>query len=373
MDPDDVGETLPHRDLLTILDFLRGAGAIGGPRTFAAYVTSELPRVIPSALTAFAEIDLVRRSVHWVMDPADSSLPNAARVLAAHVHDDPYILYRKRTGDAGAVRLSDLITARTFRETGLYRDFYRPLHLQYSMACALRLSQRELAAVALYRSKTDFSSRDRLCLNLLRPHLIQLYRNAEALARLRRDLALVSRGVDAWNHAFLIVSREGRIRRGAERALRWLTRYFGEVPRRDTIPVRLQEWMQGHTTAGRTDALPPVREPLTVEQANRRLTIRLISQPPDTILLLEEARTRLEPAVLVPLGLSFREAEVLAWVAAGKTNPAVAALLHVSSRTVQTHLERIYRKLGVQTRTAAAARALEAVRDEPVDRPPRST
>jgi len=363
-----VGDTLPYRDLLTILDFLRGAGGIGGPRTFAAYVTSELPRVIPSALTAFTEIDLMRRSVHWVMDPADSSLPNAARVLAAHVHDNPYILYRKRTGDAGAVRLSDLTTIKAFRETGLYRDFYRPLHLQYSMACALRLSQRELVAVALYRSKTDFSARDCLCLNLLRPHLIQLYRNAEAMARLRRDLALVSRGVEAWNHAFLIVSREGRIRRGTERALRWLTQYFGEIPRRDALPVRLQEWMQWHdTTAGRTDALPPVREPLTVEQENRRLTVRLVSQPPDTILLLEEARTLLEPGALAPLGLSFREAEVLAWVAAGKTNPAVAALLHISSRTVQTHLERIYRKLGVQTRTAAAARAVEAMREASFD------
>jgi len=56
----------------------------------------------------------------------------------------------------------------------------------------------------------------------------------------------------------------------------------------------------------------------------------------------------------------------LAWVAAGKTNPAVADLLHISPRTVQTHLERIYRKLGVETRTAATARALEAMRDAPV-------
>jgi hypothetical protein len=62
---------LSQRDLLTILEFLRGASGVGGPRTFAAYVTSELSRVIPSALTAFAELDLVTRSVHWVMDPPD--------------------------------------------------------------------------------------------------------------------------------------------------------------------------------------------------------------------------------------------------------------------------------------------------------------
>jgi DNA-binding CsgD family transcriptional regulator len=100
-----------------------------------------------------------------------------------------------------------------------------------------------------------------------------------------------------------------------------------------------------------------------LEREGRRLTVRLVSQPPDSVLVLEEAATRLEPAALTRLGLSSREAEVLVWAAAGKTNPAIAALLHISPRTVQTHLERVYRKLGVQTRTAAAARALEALRE----------
>jgi DNA-binding CsgD family transcriptional regulator len=357
---------LSQRDLLSILDFIRGA-AIGGPRTFAAYVTSELSEIIPSALTGYAELDLVKRSVHWVMNRPDAGLPNAARVLAAHIHDNPFILYRQRTGDAGAVRLSDLTTIRAFRETGLYHEFYRPLHLHYSMACALRLGQRELAAVAVYRSGSDFSERDRLCLDLLRPHLAHLHRTAEVMSRTRRELSLVTRGVEALNHAFLIMGREGRIRRATEKAERWLTHYFGPAPRPDYLPVRFREWAQWHgTMRGRTDALPPDRRPLVVEREGRRLTVRLISQPPDSILLLEETATHLEPAVLARLGLSSREAEVLAWTTAGKTNPAIAALLHISPRTVQTHLERVYRKLGVETRTAAAARALEAMREAPV-------
>jgi DNA-binding CsgD family transcriptional regulator len=359
---------LPRHDLLTILDFLRGAAAIGGPRTFAAYVTSELPRVIPSALTAFAELDLVRRSVHWVMDPPDPSLRNPAQVLAAHIDDNPFIRYRKRTGDAGAVRLSDLTTARAFRGTSLYREFYRPLHLHYSLACALRLGQRDLAAIALYRSGADFSERDRLCLDVLRPHLSHLHRNAEAMARARRHLTLVTRGVDTWNQAFLIVGRDGRIQHAAQRAPQWVTHYFGPTLRPDSLPARLREWMQSHGTAARrTDALPPVRRPLVVEREGRRLTVRLISQSPDSILLLEETATRLEPDTLARLGLSSREAEVLASAATGATNPAIAALLRISPRTVQTHLERVYRKLGVQTRTAAATRALEVAREVPAD------
>jgi LuxR family maltose regulon positive regulatory protein len=63
-----------------------------------------------------------------------------------------------------------------------------------------------------------------------------------------------------------------------------------------------------------------------------------------------------------PFGLSRREAEVLRWVSQGKRDREIAAILRISPRTVHHHLERIYAKLNVETRTAAAAIALEAAR-----------
>ncbi len=56
-------------------------------------------------------------------------------------------------------------------------------------------------------------------------------------------------------------------------------------------------------------------------------------------------------------GLTDREAEILAWVARGKTNQEIAVLLVVSPHTVRKHLEHAYQKLRVHTRTAAVARA----------------
>ncbi|WP_423199573.1 MULTISPECIES: response regulator [unclassified Cupriavidus] len=64
-----------------------------------------------------------------------------------------------------------------------------------------------------------------------------------------------------------------------------------------------------------------------------------------------------EAATLSGLSLTAREAEVMAWVARGKTNRDVAEILGMSPRTVNKHLEHIYEKLGVETRTAAAAAA----------------
>jgi DNA-binding CsgD family transcriptional regulator len=54
-------------------------------------------------------------------------------------------------------------------------------------------------------------------------------------------------------------------------------------------------------------------------------------------------------------GLTEREAEILGWVARGKTNQEIAALLVVSPHTVRKHLENVFEKLGVHTRTAAVA------------------
>jgi ATP/maltotriose-dependent transcriptional regulator MalT len=63
--------------------------------------------------------------------------------------------------------------------------------------------------------------------------------------------------------------------------------------------------------------------------------------------------------VLVANGLTAREAQVLRLVALGGSNRDVGARLELSDRTVQKHLERTFRKLGVATRSAAAARAWE--------------
>ena len=56
--------------------------------------------------------------------------------------------------------------------------------------------------------------------------------------------------------------------------------------------------------------------------------------------------------------LTPRERDVIAWLAAGKTDRDIGAILGCSHRTVQKHLQRIYEKLGVETRTAAVMRAL---------------
>lgn len=64
------------------------------------------------------------------------------------------------------------------------------------------------------------------------------------------------------------------------------------------------------------------------------------------------------------LPVTARERDVLYWLGAGKTDNDIADILGISPRTVHKHLQRIYEKLGVETRTAAVVRAMGASRKD---------
>lgn len=65
------------------------------------------------------------------------------------------------------------------------------------------------------------------------------------------------------------------------------------------------------------------------------------------------------PEPLLALGLTAREAEVLLWIAQGKSNGEIGAILGATENTVKKHVQHIFEKLGVDSRNAAAVIALE--------------
>ena len=68
---------------------------------------------------------------------------------------------------------------------------------------------------------------------------------------------------------------------------------------------------------------------------------------------------------LLTLGLTPRAAEALLWLAQGKTNSDIATILGISESTVKKHVQEMFEKLGVETRGAAAVRALEVLNSKP--------
>jgi DNA-binding NarL/FixJ family response regulator len=105
--------------------------------------------------------------------------------------------------------------------------------------------------------------------------------------------------------------------------------------------------------------------PVGLVPAGAALEVRRFAEAGRTdwqMLVLEERGSPPGPASLVALGLTAREAEVLYWIAQGKSNPDIAVILGANVRTVHKHVEHIFQKLGVETRNAAMLAALEILR-----------
>ena len=128
------------------------------------------------------------------------------------------------------------------------------------------------------------------------------------------------------------------------------------------LPDCFADWYRQQLTLVAQETLSPSpRDPLLVDKNGRQLTVQLIPDHfrDEHLLLLNEKRSDAAWNTLSDYGLTPRESEVLAWVAKGKTNAEVGVILQMSDRTVQKHLEHIYQKLGVETRTTATLRALQ--------------
>lgn len=107
------------------------------------------------------------------------------------------------------------------------------------------------------------------------------------------------------------------------------------------------------------------RLPTGLEAPGGPLLVRHFAEPGRDdlrLLILEEPNHPPGPAALLKLGLTPREAEVLYWLAQGKSNPDIATILGAGVRTVHKHVENIFRKLGLETRNAAALVAIEILR-----------
>jgi DNA-binding CsgD family transcriptional regulator len=109
------------------------------------------------------------------------------------------------------------------------------------------------------------------------------------------------------------------------------------------------------------------REPraLTIANGAKELMFSLQERTGDDdwlIVMREVSDAAAVDAVLQAFKLTLREAEVLYWVAKGKTNRDIGDILGSSPATVKKHLEHVFEKLGVETRNAAASLAIQKVR-----------
>jgi len=130
----------------------------------------------------------------------------------------------------------------------------------------------------------------------------------------------------------------------------------GEPNNRERLTHSLASWLSHNPENGHSLTLDFLPEPHAVE------FLTLVDQR-EYLLRLREVQKPGEAtgALRARFGLTGRESDVLLWIANGKTNREIGQILEMSPRTVNKHLEQVFRKLGVENRTSAAAAAIKCL------------
>jgi DNA-binding CsgD family transcriptional regulator len=293
------------------------------------------------------------------------------RTMHQHFSSHPIVDNMPQTL-TGTYKISDFVTQEELHQfEGLYQQFLRLYQLEDQMVLFLpdvnpdswqKLSQLNTKLVGFTQNRTqrNFTERDRLILNLLRPHLAQSYTNVQQYYQLQQENQQLQQSL---NHlGTIVLDSQQQIVSISPQAIVWLETYFAKSTySHQQLPDRLQSWLRYQVDClTHNSALMQVYLPLKIQCAARELTIRLMIEPHESqylLLLTEQTLSSLNS--LVSLGLSQRETEVLKLIIQGKDNKTIAAQLSVNISTIRKHLENIYTKFGVKSRTEAIAHTLK--------------
>lgn len=364
-------ERLPSRQLRALLTFLEGLSAVSDADAFVSYLFTALPQLIRCHMLSCHEVVPSQRLSRDWRHPREIETPERDAIWVQHMREHPTLMHIMKQRDGQARMVSDFLSQSRYQRLGLYNELFRDLQVEDILTAAVyhgsATTPATIVGLGLYRERRTFSERDRLLLNLLRPHLAQTYARVGAHTRLQAELARANQVLEALEQGVIVLARDGSVRHMTLRARRLLAVYWGATADgTERLPTTLQDWANRQRGLGlllERDEPPVPAEPFVRERDGTRLVARLLRPDrEDHLLVLEEQRTSLSPSVFRPLGLTARESEVLLWVTHGKTDAEIAGILGVSANTVGKHLERIYQKLGVENRTAAAMRALTLIR-----------
>ena len=346
----------------TFQQFAAGLHGHREPVALVSHLLSGLQTLIPTDYNSWKEIRLQGRTqVTGVFSPHNSAAASLLPVFQRHVGEHPICNYWRRSGKhGGAFSWSDVASRPEFESLALYEEFYRPLGIHHQLMVALEARPSHLIYVALNRSRAPFSEEERQLLTALQPHASQALQQLRELHRLRSTLASFETLVNNLNQGVVCLSAHNRIGWASTRARNFLQTYWRSAPGTVCLPDTLLAWLLKNLEAARTGGA--VRGPLIIQSQTSRLVVRLLVEKKERYLFFEEVAMQSTFEAFKPFGLTDREAEVLGWVAQGKSNDDTAAILTVSSQTVKKHLERIYSALGVANRTEAALKAHDMLR-----------
>lgn len=274
-----------------------------------------------------------------------------------HAHEDPVYTNRLRLLLDRAACATQFQSAKELERTALHEEIWQPRSIRRFLRyltpgrLGYRLEIARTTDIAFTEDETEI-------LNAIGRHL-----DAATEALIARHAGRLPAGGQLHPVQFLswlVCDDQGRILRSTDQARTLMSACLGESALTTALP---KEWLDelhrrraGH--APRPSWYHASATPISVHVAPIRPT-----QSEFSVVFLERPAPPDPTAALMRSGLTRREAEVLRWLAEGKSNAEIGIILGISGLTAKKHLESVFHKLGVENRTAAVVIALETMRD----------
>src|SRR5579883_2462633 len=218
-------ERLSRRELHTLFGMIAELGACDDVENFARDVLPWLHRIVPYDIASYNEVDPRNDRIASLAEPNDSLPDPLYEPFERHIAQHPILRHIRETGDGSTVKFSDFVSERQFHDLALYQEFFGLIGIEHQMAVTLPGDPSLVVGIALNRSRHDFTERERLLLDLLGPHLRQVYRLALARGEIGRTIAALERALEADDRGVVLLDRGGNRPLLSAQAQRWLLRY----------------------------------------------------------------------------------------------------------------------------------------------------
>ena len=279
--------------------------------------------------------------------------------MLAHINEHPFVQHLgKRPCSAFTAALSDFLPTRRFMQTGLYSVGYRDFAAKHQISSAVGIAGGEYLVVSLNRRSKDFCDRDKTILDAVTRQASQAYQNLRRFDSLQSQIAALAEGRSPLETTWLYVDARLIVTWADANWESYLLRHFAHRRFNLFLPPVLADAIQplpAPPGSGQTVKRACTCHQLSHRSSSYRLTVLAERANRFRITIAQLATDQhMEGYPGLSEILTRREVEVAHWAALGKTNPEIAIILGISSRTVEKHVHAALAKLRLENRVQLA-------------------
>lgn len=305
--------------------------------------------------------------------------------------DDPFKLIQGRFHGNRIISLEDLVSRSSFLDTEYYNDFLRPQEIHYKTVIYLKSGAELLGIIGLFRPKEfgNFSEKDVRMMKIITPYLCQALKNIEVFRKVQLENCIFkmvdqdsSSGLIILNDSMGLVHMNNKAKDFCKILAESDNGHQESINGKNSYPFipylvtedccHLREQMKN----GSFEIIPlPIYKILKLsEYREYSLCSQMLTKEmsPENrffyIIKIDELTHQVTldtGALAIDFGLTKREVEILSNVFNGLKNAEIAERLFISEITVKKHLEHIFEKIGVNSRTALIRKTVEYQRTKP--------